>query len=669
MYVLKNLVFSKKFNIITQAYSQVSFKVQQTLLSLSNMEDEYLLPAPWFLPCDRKLTACPIPVYIKARALTHTEIRDWGLHEPPTNANAYYIHVQSLLNRLGIINVRDCSAVIREYCIYLGYCFPVDQIDNESQDLLKWLNVSTTSCSTPTYIPVYGAVVFTLWLVQACCKLPPFNSGRRDSSADTDAIKRTLDGSTVVEFLSNVPGYTYSLRRWLRSNLSLIRKHTSKLLDNVCVPAAGGLVNLVFEATKGSKKHDEFTCAHIAPDLSQLGHPVIPEYDSKEWERHRIHAEAASNQEVNAKSDDEYKLDMSWLTRIKYPRPISTQERNESLEKLTLQQRSVYHNLLMSLHVTKKCFQGGRTFLISGPPGTGKTATVWTVCKLLNLAFVPISAYSFLSKFVGDSERLLKCIFEVAAIVQPAVVFIDECEKFLLDRCNSGSPGDHSVVGSFLEHLSDGPERHCGVAVVLCTNIVELIDNAIQSRCEKIIISAPTIAERITIWKTLFNETGRISIDYMNLRLLACIDITDIREMKRLVYKIVITSATTKPEKASQLIWDLLGLRVKIINGLVISQITPVLQMPSCEGSIILATHKNKAFLCFGYKQKSCRILEVRFERLNTTNQKDEPYQVEVPPVSFLIPHNTIQKQIWTFCNPETRYHPHRLRLQTLYIE
>jgi hypothetical protein len=115
--------------------------------------------------------------------------------------------------------------------------------------------------------------------------------------------------------------------------------------------------------------------------------------------------------------------------------------------------------------------------------------------------------------------------------------------------------------------------------------------------------------------------------------------------------------------------WGMLGLRVERISGLVISQITPVVQVPSCEGLTLLVRHKNKVFLCLGYKQTSCRMLEVLFEKVDAADREDEPYQVEVPPVSFLIPPNTTQKQIWTFCNPETHYHPHRLCLNTLHIE
>lgn len=117
--------------------------------------------------------------------------------------------------------------------------------------------------------------------------------------------------------------------------------------------------------------------------------------------------------------------------------------------------------------------------LFTGPPGTGKTMMARIVAKESDSTFYHISGPEIINKYLGESERVLRAIFEDAKNKKQAIIFFDEIDSIAIKRDENSHESSKKLVAQLLT-LMDGFESKDNVLVIATTNRMQDIDPALK---------------------------------------------------------------------------------------------------------------------------------------------------------------------------------------------
>ncbi|KAK0409626.1 hypothetical protein QR680_004658 [Steinernema hermaphroditum] len=158
--------------------------------------------------------------------------------------------------------------------------------------------------------------------------------------------------------------------------------------------------------------------------------------------------------------------------------------------------------------------------LLYGPPGTGKTLLARAVASQLDCNFLKVVSSAIVDKYIGESARMIREMFNYARDHQPCIVFMDEIDAIGGRRFSEGTSADREIQRTLMELLNqmDGFDSLGKVKIIMATNRPDTLDPALlrPGRLDrKIEIPLPNEQSRLEVLKIHASKiTKHGEIDY-----------------------------------------------------------------------------------------------------------------------------------------------------------
>ncbi len=176
--------------------------------------------------------------------------------------------------------------------------------------------------------------------------------------------------------------------------------------------------------------------------------------------------------------------------------------------------------------------QTSKGIVLYGPPGCGKTYIARSIpgeaSKRTNkkVGFIDVKISDILSSWVGESEKNMRSVFELAAKHEPCVLFIDEIDGLGMSRSSNNSSYAQRLVNEILEDFSIIQDKQ--VLVIAGTNYPTKVDPALlrpERFDDSIFVGPPDYEARLELFKLYtkdkniednidFQELARLTQDY-----------------------------------------------------------------------------------------------------------------------------------------------------------
>jgi SpoVK/Ycf46/Vps4 family AAA+-type ATPase len=203
--------------------------------------------------------------------------------------------------------------------------------------------------------------------------------------------------------------------------------------------------------------------------------------------------------------------------------------------------------------------KSGGGILLYGPPGCGKTYIAKATAGEIDAKFINIGLHDILDMWIGNSEKNLHDIFELARRNKPCVLFFDEADAMGASRSDLKQSAMRHVINQFLAELDGAESNNDGVLILAATNAPWSVDAAFRrpGRFDRVIfVAPPDEAARVQILISLLKDkpaepidikkVAAVTTDYSGADLTAIIDIASEEKLRESISKGSIQQITTK---------------------------------------------------------------------------------------------------------------------------
>ena len=153
--------------------------------------------------------------------------------------------------------------------------------------------------------------------------------------------------------------------------------------------------------------------------------------------------------------------------------------------------------------------KAGGGILLYGPPGCGKTFIAKATAGEIDAKFISIGLHDILDMWIGNSEKNLHQVFEVARANKPCVLFFDEVDALGSSRSDLKQSAMRHVINQFLAELDGVDADNEGILILAATNAPWSVDGAFRrpGRFDRIIfVATPDEEARVDILQQLLKD-------------------------------------------------------------------------------------------------------------------------------------------------------------------